>query len=522
MALPATPETAPAAAPAMPREATPWSAWGAAVLVVAIAAALGELASLYLDLTEIAMILLLGIVVVASRWGQGPAILASGLSVVLFDLCFVPPYLTFDVADVRYLLTFVAMFVVGVVVSTLTARARDAAVASARRERRMSALYALGRDLSSARTPAEIAEAAARHVEEALEGKVLVLLPDANGRFEPLAGRGTLAAFDSHEGEIARWVLEHQAPGGFATEHEPGALGTYVPLRAGPTRHGVLGILSADERLLRDPERWQLLAAACDLVGLALERVRLAREAEQAELRARAEEMRNALLSSVSHDLRTPLAAVTGASSALLDIALPEETRRELVLTIHDEMERLNRRVGNLLDMGRLQGGELLLRRDWCSVDEIVGSALRRMEHRLAGREIATRFAAEMPLVRVDETLLETVVVNLVENALKYTPPLSPVEIAGEATAEAVLLRVADRGPGLSPGMEERIFEKFVRAPEAGTREGAGLGLAICRGIVEGHGGRILARNREGGGALFEISLPREAPPPRPPAEAPA
>lgn len=503
-----------------PSSLPPWRAWAGALLVAGIATGLAALLEAGgLELTEIAMGYLLGIVFVAGRWGQGPAVVTSLLSVALFDFWFVPPRFDFAVTDVRHLLTFVVMFVVGIVVSTLTVRVRNAAIGAARREQRMTALYSLGRDLSRTRKRNDIAAAVARHVEGALEGKVLVLLPDGAGALVPLAGTGTLAAFDSHELGIARSVHESGKPAGFATEAAPGGLGTYLPLRAGPIRHGVLGILAADERLLRDPEQWRMLEAASDLAALALERVRLAKEAHVADVRARSEELRNALLASVSHDLRTPLAAITGASSVLLDESLPAGSRRELLQAVRDEMERLNRRVGNLLDMVRLQGGNLALRLQWSSIEEIVGAALRRLAHRLGGRSVTTAYATQLPLVRVDETMLETVVVNLVENTLKYAPPDSPVEIEGAATNEFVVLRVSDRGPGLPPGAEERIFEKFYRADNAGAREGVGLGLAICRAIVDGHGGGITARNREGGGAVFEVSLPREPAPPRPPPE---
>lgn len=500
-----------AAVPAAP------GAWTGSVAVVIAATALDSLLAGHLELTEIAMVYLLAIVFVAVRWGQGPAVLASSLSVASFNFFFVPPYFTFSVSDARYLVTFSVMFVVGLVVSSLTVRVRSAAISAGRRERRMASLYALGRELSGARERGQIAQAVASRVKDALDGNVLVLLPGPAGELEPLTGEGTLAAFDSQERAVARWTWSTQQAAGFGTQKFPDSIGSYVPLRAGSLMHGVLGILAPDERLLRDPERRRLLEASCDLAGLALERVRLAAEAQEAQVRAHAESARSALLSSVSHDLRTPLATITGAASAMRG-QLDDSARVELARTIVEEGDRLNRLVTNLLDMTRLEAGSAL-RREWTSIGEILDSSLRRLERVLSGHPLTLELAADLPMVEVDEVLLEGALANVLENAARHTPDGASIGIAAHAEGDVVVIEIADRGPGVPAGTEERVFEKFYRVPGTERRGGVGLGLAIVRAILEAHGGRVTLRGREGGGAVLRMEIPRGRETPPVPAE---
>jgi two-component system sensor histidine kinase KdpD len=267
-------------------------------------------------------------------------------------------------------------------------------------------------------------------------------------------------------------------------------------------------------------EQRQLLDAFARLAALALERARLAKRAEEAAIRAQTEETRSSLLSTVSHDLRTPLAAITGAATTLRDegTAVDEAQRADLLETICEEADRLERLVRNLLDLTRLQSGALEVKREWIPLEEIVGAALMRVEARLEGRRIQTDLAADLPLVPVDAVLVEQALLNLLENAAKHTPDGSPVEIAAHATEQAIVVDVADRGPGLPPGDEERIFDKFFRGRKAGA-SGAGLGLAICRGVAQAHGGTLVASTRPGGGALFRMTLPLIGKPPTAPPE---
>ncbi len=511
----------------MPSESTsrrplpPWPSRIGQVLAVVLLATVVTLPLRdRIELSEIVMVYLLGIVLVALRTGRGGAAIAAALSVALFDFLFVPPYLTFAVSDTRHVMTFVMLLVVGLVIGTLTSRAKEQAVASGIRERRTAALLGLSRELTSARELAEIASAAARHVRDLFESNAVVLLPDDADLLVPCAGAGTLAAFDRDEQETARWVYEHGSPAGFGTARAPERLALYVPLRTSARVFGVLGVLADEERRILDPEPRRLLEALCDLAALALERVWVARDAERSALRARTEELRNTLLSSVSHDLRTPLAAIKGAATALLYGAdLDPEARRELLVTTQEEADRLERLVSNLLDMTRLESGGLRVRKEWVPLEEVVGSALRRVERRLGGRAVETKIA-EDALVALDDVLMENVLVNLLENAIRHTPPSTPVSIAVELTATEAILEVADRGPGIPAGSEERVFEKFWQAPTtARTPVGVGLGLPICRGIVEAHGGKISASPRAGGGTVFRIVLPVEGLPPAVPAE---
>jgi two-component system sensor histidine kinase KdpD len=321
---------------------------------------------------------------------------------------------------------------------------------------------------------------------------------------------------DTSELAVGQWVHEHGQVAGQGTDTLPGASGLYLPLTGSRGTVGVLGLRPRDPRPLQAPEQLHQLEAFASQTALAIERARLAEEAERAQVRAETERLRNSLLSSVSHDLRTPLASITGAASTLLESEgrLDAGTRRDLLEALHEEADRLNRLVQNLLEMTRLESGALQLRTEWHSIEEVVGAALGRFGKALARRAVSVRVPADLPLVPMDDVLIEQVLINLVDNAIKYTPPESPIEVSAEDTGAAVLIEFADRGPGLPPGEERHIFEKFHRAEVTPPVRGAGLGLAICRGIVQAHGGRIWAENRPGGGVTVRFTLPRKEAPP--------
>jgi two-component system, OmpR family, sensor histidine kinase KdpD len=487
--------------------ATDWMAYGRAVAVVALATGAAWLVAPASDLSNLVMIYLLGIVIVAMRTGRGPSLLAAVLSVAAFDFFFVPPYFTFAVTNARYLFTFVVMLVVGMVISGLTVRTRIQAEAALHRERRTAALYAMSRELARTRGVDELLRVAVRHVSEVFRSEITALVPDATGAVAPWSG-GQFA-LDANELGVARWVYEHAQPAGLSTSTLPGASALYVPLVASTGTMGVLGIRPADRHALDEPERLHQLETFAAQTGLALERARLAEETQQAEVRIETERLRNSLLSSVSHDLRTPLATITGAVTTILDdgTRVEEQTRRELLESVREEADRLNRLVQNLLEMTRLESGTLQLRKELHPLEEVVGAALGRLSTRLGDRRVTTRVPPDLPLVPIDDVLIEQVLVNLVDNALKYTPAGSPIEIIATATDLAVTVEVADRGPGLPPGEETKVFEKFYRAHRESER-GAGLGLAICRGIVRAHGGRIWAQNLPGSGVAFLFTLP--------------
>jgi two-component system sensor histidine kinase KdpD len=473
------------------------------------------------NLADVVMVYLLGVVIVSMRFGYVPSLLAAVLSVVSFDFFFIPPYFSFAVSDVSHIVTFTVMFVVAFVISHLTKRIRDQADAARGRERRTASLYAISRELGLAHSPHALLRVAARHVGEIFSSRVVVLLPGKDGMLEPLlagnvaAGPGAPSPAPSEhdltdkDKGVAEWVWLHQRPAGLGTDTLPSARALFEPLKGSRGRVGVLALQPQDPARLADADERQLLDTFARLIGSALERTQLAEEARGARLRAETEQLRNALLSSVSHDLRTPLGVVTGATSALLeDGAVKDEaTRRQLLQTAHEEALRLSRLVSNLLEMTRLEAGTLKVQKETQPIEEVVGAALNRMEDRLRGRDVRTNIPADLPLVPLDSVLIEQVLINLIENATKYAPPGSPIDVSASLGDDEVTVEVADRGPGVTKEDAERVFDKFYRARET-EGGGVGLGLTICRGILSAHGGRIWVEQRPGGGAAFRFTLP--------------
>ena len=494
-----------------------WRGHGQAVGIVALTSAVAWLMFPYFAPANLIMVYLLGTVLAAARLGRGAAIVASVVSVAAFDFFFVPPYLSFAVSDTEYVVTFVVMLGVATLISTLTARIRDQAEAARQRERRTATLYAMTRDLVSQQGLDELLRAAARHITEVFGRPVAVLLPGPEGRLVHGAGELTVGAEDGSELAVAQWVQEHGQMAGHGSATLPGARALYLPLRAGRGTVGVLGIEPSPGEALATPEQLHLLETFAAQTALAIERVALVDDAQQARVQSETERLRNSLLSAVSHDLRTPLATITGSASALVDqeAELDAAARRELAQAIEEEADRLNRLVHNLLEMTRLESGGIGVRKDWHPLEEVVGSALARVEKQLGQRRVDIDLPPDLPLVPLDPLLVEQVLINLLDNAIKYTPDASPIQIAASAEDRAVSVTVGDRGPGFAPGEETRIFDKFYRGEQAGTRSGAGLGLAIARGIVDAHGGRIAAEPRPGGGALFRFTLPLAAEPPK-------
>ncbi len=495
---------------------TNWRELAWTIAMVVSATAIGQAMFPYFELSSIIMVFLLGVVIVAPLLSRPFTILASILSVAAFDFFFVPPYFTFAVADKRFIVTFAIMLIVAIVISSLTLRIRQQADAARHRERRTAALYDLSRELASTGDAESLLRAAVRHISEVFASRAVVLLPMPGGGLATKAAHPAPFEIDAHEGGVSQWVYEHGQMAGLGTETLPGARALYVPLIATRGTVGVLGVQPSDGRAIVDPEQLHLLETFANQTALALERAALAEEAQRAQVDIEAERLRNALLSSVSHDLRTPLTSIAGAASTLLEgeRAIDPGTRRDLTQAIHEEAGRLNRLVNNLLDMGRLESGAAQVRREWHPLEEVVGAAIGRLERRLAGRGVTTDLPADLPLVPIDGVLIEQVLINLLDNAIRYTPPGSPIEISARLADQAVTVEIADRGPGLPPGSEQRVFDKFYQAGPRGTRDGVGLGLPICRAIVEAHGGRIWAANRPEGGVAFRFTLPLESSPP--------
>lgn len=462
--------------------------------------------------TNLAMIYLVTVVISALNWGRGPAILASLLSVVAFDFFFVTPYLTFAVSDTQYLLTFLGLLVVGVVMSTLAARAREQAAAAQRREADTAELYDLSRDLAAAAELDAILRALTGHMEQTFGREIAVLLPSADsGTRLTVRAASVNLNLDENEIAVADWVYRHGEPAGRNTDTLPAALLRYLPLK---TARGVIGVLGvrgpeAAEQSLT-PEQRRLMEAFASQAALAVERAQLDQQAQQAQVLQATEKLQTALLNSISHDLRTPLVSITGALSSLEDDGAPFDpaTRRILIENAREEAERLNRLVGNLLDMTRLEAGAMKVRREPSDVQDVIGAALEQISPRLGQRPIRTEAPPDLPLTPMDFVLMTRVLVNVLDNALKYSPPDTAIEIRAHAAAGHLEIAVADEGMGLPPPDLKRIFDKFYRVQRPSPESGTGLGLSICKGIVEAHGGFMAAENRVGGGAIITIALP--------------
>jgi two-component system sensor histidine kinase KdpD len=483
------------------------------LLILTVCTLLANLMSRRFDSAGLTMVYLLGVVVTAVAFGRVPAVVASILSVAIFDFLFVPPRFTFEVADAQYLVVFAVMLAVAVITGTLTARLREQREESRMGERRAEALYRLTHDLAVRSSVQEVLQAAVDRVSELFTARVAALVPGDDGVLDVMAGDPEAAAAGPDRA-AAEWAFSNGQAAGALSGIPPGARGIHTPLIAGAK---ILGVLSLDTAA-RDAgaEGQDLLRALSSQTALALERCRLSDEAQRIRAQIDVERARSALLSSVSHDLRTPLAAIAGAASGLRDGAgaLSAEAREELAQTIEDEAERLDRLIGNLLDMTRVESGTLRVRKEWHSIEDIVGAALTRLERQLGGRAIRLMLPAGLPLVPADDVLLEAAVRNLVENAHKYSPADAPIDVTAWVEAPWLRLDVADRGIGLREGEKERVFEKFYRGEAGRAQPGAGLGLAICKGVVEAHRGSIEASNRPEGGAVFTIRLPIEGGPP--------
>ncbi len=492
---------------------TDWLAYsGAAVVIVVSSLIAAVLRTLHLADSEAntVMLFLAAVAYVAYCWGRGPAVLASILAVSVFDFLFVPPSLTLAVADTQYVVTFGVMLAIGLLISALTSRLKAQIVSTRLRERRTTALYELGRQLSSLYGGVFLVSAAGGKITELTGGEVAVYLRQTSGPPQLVFGDKTSIAQHPVSAPAAEWVIEHDQIAGPGTNTLPNAAALFLPLTGSQQILGALAVRTSDIERLLEPDQRQLLEACANQLALALERDQLAIDAAEARIQAESEHVRSALLSSVSHDLRTPLAAIAGVSSSLLEATnLDDTTRHQLLETLSEEANRLCRLLENILQMSRLDAGNVQPNKQWHVLEEIVGSALQRTRHELEHRLVEVRIPDDLPLVFVDGLLLEQVLVNLLENAARYTPLQSPLSVVASTDAGWLRLTVADSGPGLPSGAEERIFEKFYRGlPASDAGRGSGLGLAICRAIAKVHGGTITGANRPTGGAEFLLRLP--------------
>jgi two-component system sensor histidine kinase KdpD len=488
---------------------SPLSRYLWSTLLVLTATVLGFLIGGRIEPTNLVMLYLLTVVIAAIYLGRGPAVLASLLGVLTFDFFFVLPYFTFAVSDTQYVITFIALFLVGMVISQLTARAREQAEAAQEREAETAELYDLSRDLAAAAELDEILRALVRHCEQTFEREVVVFLPEGGRLVSRIASSGL--TLSPEETAVADWVYRHAEPAGRHTNTLTAAELRYLPLKSAQGVAGVLGVGkpgTAEHDLT--PAQRRLMEAFANQAAQAIERGKLAEEARQIKLLQATEKLQNALLNSISHDLRTPLVSITGALTSLDEQSgsLDEENRESLVATAREEAERLNRLVGNLLSMTRIESGAIKLHSEPGDVQDVIGTALAQLGKRVAAHEIRVNIPDDFPLVPMDFTLIVQVVVNLLENAVKYSPAGSLIEVSASAFQDKARVEVADRGVGIPPDDLARVFDKFYRVQRPESVSGTGLGLSISKGIVEAHHGRIEARDRNGGGTIICVELP--------------
>ncbi len=490
-----------------PHHAHPFG-YPAAALLVAAATLLCGLVSRFLEPSNLVMVYLLAVVVAAVRLGRRPAMLTAFLGVLAFDFFFVPPHITFVVADTQYLITFAGLLIVGLVISSLVARAQERAEVIRVREIQTASLYYLSRDLAASADIVTVLRAVIRNVEEALNARAVIFLPEGE-RLEQLAASDGLQ-LNSKEQAVADWAFRNRQPAGCGTDTLVSAGLIYLPLQTPASQLGVLGVQMEDELEYRSTESRRLLDAFATQAAMAIERVQFSHQAEQAQILQARENLERALLNSISHDLRTPLVTVTGVLASLRDEGahFSEESRHELLETAADEAERLNRFVGNLLDMTRIEAGAIRLNSELCDVQDLVGCTMAAIKQRVGTRSIRIRLQDDLPMVPLDLVLMTQVLVNLLDNSLKYSPPEGNIELSSRLEQDWLVLEIADQGPGVPEQDLKRVFDKFYRIPVPEGVGGTGLGLSICKGIVEAHNGTIRAINRTSGGLMMVIRLP--------------
>lgn len=465
----------------------------------------------YFDLANIVMLFLLTVLLVAARLGRGPAVLAAFLSVALFDVFFVPPRFSFTVSDAQYLVTFVVMLAVALVTGQLTAGLRQRVVEASLRAQHTQALYEMARGLAGAPTLGKVNDLVrvAMHAGFGLEATLL--LPDAAGELKAVAETENPPQVDR---QLAVLAFEQGEPAEDAMSGRGHGAG-YFPLRAPMRIRGVIVFAPDRSQVLTQPELKPLLATVASLVAIAVERLHYVDVAHATQMQIVSERLRSSILSALSHDLRTPLTALVGLADSLT-LTRPQlnADARETAEAIREQALRLSNLVGNLLDMARLHAGQVRLRKEWQPLEEVIGASIRLQGRSLANHPVRVALAKDLPLLEFDAVLIERVFCNLFENAAKFAPPGTAIEVMAKIRDGRVAVSVCDAGPGFPPGKQDTLFDMFTRGVSESVVPGVGLGLAICRAVVEAHDGTITARNRPGGGACVIFTLPLGTPPP--------
>ena len=492
-----------------PREKTSWFNYAVAFGTFILCTGLSFLVYSHLSLINIIMIYLLGTVVVASRGDRWVSVWMSVLSVLAFDFFFVEPRFNFAVSDSQYVLTFIIFLAVSLFISHLSVAIRRQAEIAQINERRSAALHGLSRRLAIAIGTENILSVAVPHLAEVFDGAVAVFLPDKKGNVVLTEWVSKKEAIDAKELTVAQWVYDIGQAAGFGTQTLPFLDAIYLPLKGANALVGTLRLKPKDQNRLLIPEQLYLAEAFSNQIALALEVYRLQETSRQSQLEIESEKMRNSLLTSVSHDLRTPLAAIIGSASTLLERDSFSDVKevKELIKNIRDSSLGLSRLVSNLLHATQLDSGAIPLNRKKVSLEEILESAIQKLGTLFSGKVLNINIPEDFPLIEIDDVLFEQVFINLFDNAAKYSPVDSPLDISASVEGGECLIQISDRGPGLDPKEAEQIFDKFYRGARAKEKIGTGLGLTICRAIVKAHGGKIWVENREGGGAVFKILI---------------
>ena len=490
---------------------TNWQGYLEGMALVAVATLIGQLIHQLFTPTTIMGLYVLAVVITAYLGGLGPSIMVSIVGVLAFDFFFIRPYLSFSVSDTQYILTFLVLLLVSIVISYLTARVRRQTEAAKIKESETYALFALGRDLAVSNDLESYLQVIIKRARETLGHDIIAFLPDPEKKntLKPYAGDQNVS-IDENERAAAFWSFEHQKVVGSGTDTLPNSKARFIPLVTARGKVGVLAILARDpkDKLTLGQER--LLEAYADLAAVAIESILLNEEAHNAQILRDTEKLQTALLNSVSHDLRTPLVSIIGVLSSLQEggIHLDDSAKEKLIKVAWEEAERLNHLITNLLDVSRVEAGAIRILKQASDVQDLVGTALQQLGNRTVSRPIQVDIPPNLPFVSVDFGLIVQTLVNIIDNALKYSPANSTIEIKARNIGDEVEIEIADRGFGIPPGDLLQVFDKFYRIDHPGSVAGTGLGLSICKGIVEAHGGRIIAENREGGGTTIRLILP--------------